>query len=66
MRYAHPLVIPAVGFVLVLMGVLIPLFTLLGIIGANLLLLMASYVASVAGVFLGLIGAAFWFRVHRR
>ncbi len=51
-----------VGFLLVLIGFLVPFLTVIKIIEANLFLLLASYGASVAGLFLGVVGAAYYTR----
>jgi hypothetical protein len=55
-----------IGFVLVLVGFVGPLLMVLGVLKSTLLLNFASYGASISGLFLGLIGAAWYTRVHRR
>ena len=47
-----------VGFFLVLFGFLIPFLTVVKVIPSDLVLLLISFAASVAGLFLGIIGAA--------
>jgi hypothetical protein len=48
------------GFVLVLAGVVLPLLMVLRWVESTFLLNFLSYSASVAGLFLGLIGAAYY------
>jgi len=47
-----------VGFCLVLFGFLIPFLTVVKVIPSDLVLLLISFASSVAGLFLGIIGAA--------
>jgi hypothetical protein len=47
-----------IGFFLVLGGVLVPFFTMLGILPASFILLFGSYIGSVVGIALGLIWVA--------
>jgi hypothetical protein len=62
----HPLATIALGFVLVLLGAVLPLLMVLRIIQPNFPLSFFSYTASILGLFLGLIGAAFYTRQRRR
>jgi hypothetical protein len=55
----------ALGFVLVLLGAVLPFLMVLRVIPPNFLLSFFSYGASVIGLFLGLIGAA-WYTRQRR
>jgi len=61
----QPWKIILIGFLLVLLGFLIPFLMVIDIIEANLLLSFLSHGASVAGLFLGLIGAASYVRLGR-
>lgn len=58
MRPAHPIQIILLGFLLVLAGVVLPLLMVLQLLQSTFLLDFFSYGASVAGLFLGIIGAA--------
>jgi hypothetical protein len=62
----HPLATIAIGFVLVLLGAVLPLLMVMRIIQPNFPLSFFSYAASVTGLFLGLIGTAFYTRRRRR
>ena len=53
------------GFVLVLTGAVLPFLMVVRVIQPNLILSFLSYAASVAGLFLGLIGAALYVRTYR-
>jgi membrane associated rhomboid family serine protease len=60
-----PRAILALGFVLVLLGACLPLLMVMRVIQPSFALSFFSYAASLAGLFLGLIGAAFYTRRHR-
>jgi heme/copper-type cytochrome/quinol oxidase subunit 2 len=47
-----------IGFILVVFGWIVPFLTTAQIIPSNLILLFISFFASVAGLFLGVIGIA--------
>ena len=55
----------AIGFVLVLLGFVLPFLMMTRVIPSTILLNFLSYGASVCGLFLGLIGAAMYVRIHR-
>ena len=60
-----PRAIIAIGFVLVLLGFVVPFLMVAGFIKSSLALSFASYAASTAGVFLGLIGGALYIRSEK-
>jgi hypothetical protein len=64
----NPWEIIALGFILVLLGFLVPMLMIVHAIEANLFLSFASHVASVAGLFLGIVGASAYSRrgKHKR
>lgn len=62
----HPRTIILLGFVLVLAGFVIPFLMVLRIIQPSLLLSFLSSGASMVGLFLGLIGAAYYWRRGRK
>jgi len=49
----------AIGFVLVMLGFILPLLEVLQILKSTLLLNFFSYAISILGVFLGVIGTAY-------
>jgi putative Mn2+ efflux pump MntP len=53
------------GFVLVLFGFLAPFLMTIGLVGSSFWLNFFSYAASIAGLLLGLIGAALYTRMNR-
>jgi uncharacterized membrane protein YqjE len=53
------------GFVLVLLGFVLPFLMVLRIVESSFFLNFLSYGASVAGLLLGLIGAAWYIRMNR-
>jgi hypothetical protein len=55
----------AIGFVLVLLGFVIPFLMVIRVIESSFLLGFLSYGGSVTGLFLGLIGAAWYTRTRR-
>jgi hypothetical protein len=56
----RPWKIIGIGFVLVLLGLLVPLLMVARIIQANFVLAFLSHGASVAGLMLGLVGTALY------
>ena len=62
----HPKRIIAIGFVLVLLGFVIPLLMVIKVIETSFDLIFISQAASVSGVFLVIIGAAMYSRLSRR
>lgn len=55
-----------IGFVLVLMGAVLPWLMVLHILPSTFFLNFASFTASVAGLFLGIIGMAERFSITRQ
>jgi hypothetical protein len=66
MREVQPRTLFAIGFVLVLTGFVLPFLMVMQIIKASFVLSFVSHAASVAGLFLGLIGAAYYVGKMRR
>lgn len=60
------LLIILLGFVLVTLGMVLPFLMFMQIIPTTFFLSFLSYSATVAGLFLGLIGSADYVRVQRR
>jgi len=56
----------ALGFVLVLFGFLAPLLMTIRVVEASLFLSFLSYGASVSGLLLGIVGAAWYSRFGKR
>ncbi len=65
MRPLSPLQMIALGFVLVLVGVLLPLLMVLGVIPPGFALSFISYAASFCGLLLGITGSAMYVRLKR-
>ena len=55
-----------IGFFLVLFGFVAPFLMVLGVLKSTFTLSFISHAASVAGLFLGLIGAAFYSATQRK
>jgi hypothetical protein len=66
MMRTHPKKIIVIGFFLVLSGFVVPFLMVLQIVKASFLLSFLSYGASIAGLFLGIIGAASYIRLDKR
>jgi membrane associated rhomboid family serine protease len=62
MRDTNPRAMIAIGFVLVLLGFVVPLLMVTRIIESNLALSFISHGASVGGLFLGILGGALYVR----
>ena len=56
----------ALGFVLVVLGVVLPWLMFMQIIPSTWALVFLSFIASMAGVILGVVGAAYYVRLHRK
>ena len=65
MKTWRPRNIILIGFVLVLPGFVVPLLMMLMVIPSTWFLNILSFAASVCGLFLGLIGAAWYVRMGR-
>jgi len=66
MRQLSGRAIILIGFVLVLLGVVLPFLIVIKVLASTFFLNFFSFTASVAGLFLGLIGAAYYVREHRK
>jgi len=55
-----------IGFLMVLFGFVTPLLMVIKVVEASYLLGFLSYALSVAGLFMGVIGASQYVRVHRK
>ncbi len=54
-----PRMLILIGFILVFIGFVVPFLTVVKVLESNLFLLLGSYIASVAGLFLGIVGVAY-------
>jgi predicted benzoate:H+ symporter BenE len=54
------------GLVLVLLGAILPFLMVMQVIPSSLALNFISYIASVLGLFLGIIGASMYIRQNRK
>ena len=61
---AHPWKLLVVGFVLLLLGVLLPLLMVLRVIPSTFFLNFLAYAASFSGMILGMIGAVLYGRLN--
>jgi len=62
----HPVRLIVIGFVLVLAGMVFPLLMVSKVLASTFFLNFASYTASVAGLFLGIIGGALYVKKYRK
>ncbi len=65
MRNWDPKYIIGLGFILVLLGALLPWLMVMQVIRSTLFLNFFSFIASVAGILLGIVGAAWYTRKGR-
>jgi hypothetical protein len=63
---SNPLRLILIGFALMVLGTVLPFLMVLHIIESTFFLNFFSYTASLAGLFMGLIGLATYVRVHRK
>ena len=64
MKLKHPWKLIGIGFVLVLMGFVLPFLMIIDVIKTSLLLSLLSHGASVTGLLLGLLGTAMITKIH--
>lgn len=62
MRSISPAQMIAIGFIMVLVGVVIPFLMVTRIVEPGFLLVFVAYIASLGGLILGIIGAALYRR----
>ncbi len=62
----HPKRLILIGFILVLLGFVLPFLMVLGVLQSTFFLNFFSYGASIVGLMLGLIGAAWYTRLSRK
>jgi membrane associated rhomboid family serine protease len=60
-----PLGVIFIGFILVLLGVLLPFLMVIGILESGFFLSFISYFASLIGMIVGLLGAAMFVKERR-
>lgn len=65
MRSLDPRWLVVIGFFLVLFGFVAPFLMVVGVIPLSYLVSFLSFSASVAGLFLGLIGVGWYSSIHR-
>lgn len=63
---AHPWQLLVVAFVLLLLGLLLPLFMVLGVLPSTFFLNFLAYAASLSGMILGMIGIVLYSRIHTK
>jgi membrane protein implicated in regulation of membrane protease activity len=66
MSESHPGAIILIGFILVLLGFILPLLMVMGIILPTFPLSFFSFGAGVAGVLLGVVGTAYYVRLYKK
>jgi hypothetical protein len=66
MNPRRPVYIILIGFILVLLGAVLPFLMVMRIIGSTFFLNFFSYGASVVGLFLGIIGSALFVQYHKK
>jgi hypothetical protein len=66
MKGLPPVTTLVVGFLLVLLGAVLAWLLVLHILPSTFLLNFLSYASSVAGLFLGLVGAALYVRLNKK
>jgi membrane associated rhomboid family serine protease len=65
MSARNPIILIGIGFILVLAGACLPILMVMQYVQSTFLLNFVAYSASVAGLFLGLIGGATYARSKR-
>jgi membrane associated rhomboid family serine protease len=63
---AHPGKLLLVAFILLVIGLLLPLFMVLRLLPSTFFLNFFAYAASFSGMILGLIGSVLYSRMHKK
>jgi len=63
---SRPVQLILIGFVLVVLGAVLPLLMVLQVIRSTFALNFFAYAASISGLFLGLIGTAMYVRLDKK
>jgi len=66
MKSANPRLLLVIGFFLVLMGVILPYLMVVHLVKTTYFLSFVSWGSTVSGLFLGLLGSAYYSRVHKK
>jgi hypothetical protein len=66
MMQASPIRLIFLGFVLLLIGVLLPFLMVLQILGPSILLSFLAYLSSLGGLVIGLVGITMYSRSEKR
>jgi hypothetical protein len=66
MIFSRPRVLLVIGFVMMLLGVIFPFLMVMKIVPSTFFLNFFSYIVSVLGMFIGLIGAAFYVKLNKK
>ena len=66
MKITRPVWYMLIGFILVLLGAVLPFLMVLKVLPSTFALNFLAYGASVAGLFLGIIGAAMYVRFNKK
>lgn len=66
MRPRNPLFLIGIGFVLVLIGAVLPILMVMQIVTSTFVLNLIAYASSVSGLFLGILGGAIYVGRHRK
>lgn len=66
MMRSRPVRLILIGFVLVVLGAVLPLLMVLQVIRSTFVLNFLAYGASISGLFLGLIGSAMYVRLNKK
>jgi hypothetical protein len=66
MKYLTPKWLMFIGFLCVFIGVVIPFLMVMGVLKSTLFLNFLSFIISLVGIVIGVIGSAYYVRINRR
>jgi len=66
MKHITPGRLMFIGFLCVLMGVVLPFFMVMQVLESTLFLNFFSFIISLIGIIIGVIGSAYYVRINRR
>jgi len=66
MKHLTPMRIVLIGLILVVLGVVFPFLMVMGVLKSTLFLNFFSFIVSLIGIIIGVIGSAYYVRINRK
>lgn len=66
MKHLTPMRIVLIGLILVILGVVFPFLMVMGVLKSTLFLNFFSFIISLIGIIIGVLGSAYYVRINRK